>query len=80
MKKRFIAYILFLSVILLLVVPVVQAEDELEWYMKGENAVTIGKYADAVTYYNNAISLNQNYAAAFSGKSYALNQLGDFAR
>ena len=79
MQKRFIAYILFLSVMLLLVMPVVRAEDELEWYMKGENAATVGKYADAVTYYNNAISLNQKYAAAFSGKSYALNQLGDFA-
>jgi tetratricopeptide (TPR) repeat protein len=60
-------------------VPVVQAEDELDWYMKGENAVTIGKYSDAVTCYNNAISLNQKYAAAFSGKSYALNQLADFS-
>lgn len=63
---------------LCMIVPFVQAEDSLDWYMKGENAATVGKYSDAVIYYNNAIALDQKYAAALSGKAYALNQLGDF--
>lgn len=74
----FIAHILFIRVMFLLVVPVVQAEDALDWYMKGENAATIGKYTKAVIYYDNAIALDQKYAAALSGKAYALNQPGDF--
>ena len=79
MQYRIIPALCITAIVLFIIVPVVQADDELDWYMKGENAATIGKFADAVTYYNNAIALNQKYAAALSGKSYALNQLGDFA-
>jgi len=78
MQYRIIPALCITAIVLFIIVPVVHAEDELDWYMKGENAVTTGKYADSVTYYNNAIALNQKYAAALSGKSYALNQLGDF--
>jgi tetratricopeptide (TPR) repeat protein len=78
MQKRIIAYILFISIMLLLAVPVVQAEDAPDWYMKGENAAIVGNYDQAVTYYDNAIAIDQKYAAAFSGKAYALNQREDF--
>jgi tetratricopeptide (TPR) repeat protein len=61
------------------IIPVVQAEDSLDWYIKGENAVVIGDYTSAATYYDNAIALDRKYTAAYSGKAFALNQMGDFA-
>ena len=61
---EFNAYILFISVMFLLVVSMVQAEDALDWYMMGENAATIGKYTEAVIYYDNAFALDQKNAAA----------------
>jgi len=65
--------------IILVLVPAVAAEDALEWYTKGQNAATAGNYADAVTYYNNALSLDPSYALALSGKAVALNALGQYS-
>jgi len=68
-----------LLVIILILIPAVAAEDSLEWYTKGQNAATVGNYADAVTYYNNALSLDPSYALALSGKAVALNALGQYS-
>jgi tetratricopeptide (TPR) repeat protein len=68
-----------LLVIILILIPAVAAEDSLEWYTKGLNAATSGNYADAVTYYNNALSLDPSYVLAMSGKAVALNALGRYA-
>jgi tetratricopeptide (TPR) repeat protein len=68
-----------LLVIIFILVPAVAAEDSLEWYTKGQNAATSGNYADAVTYYNNALSLDPSYALALSGKAVALNALGRYS-
>jgi tetratricopeptide (TPR) repeat protein len=57
----------------------VAAEDSLDWYTKGQNAAISGNYADAVTYYNNALSLDPSYVLAMSGKAVALNALGRYA-
>ncbi len=71
-------FILILIVSLLLV-PVVMAEDALEWYTRGQNAAMAGNYDLAVTYYNNALSQNPNYAQALGGKAAALNAQGKYA-
>ena len=54
------------------------AEDAVDWYMRGENAATTGNYEDAISYYDKAIALDQNYAQPLSGKAYSLNQIGNF--
>ncbi|MGD0533950.1 MAG: tetratricopeptide repeat protein [Methanoregula sp.] len=68
-----------LLVIILILVPAVAAEDSLEWYTRGQNAANAGNYADAVTYYNNALSLDPSYAFALAGKAMALNALGQYS-
>lgn len=68
-----------LLVIILILVPAVAAEDSLEWYTKGQNAATVGNYADAVTYYTNALALDPSYALAMSGKAVAFNALGRYS-
>jgi len=67
-----------LFVIVLMLVPAVAAEDALGWYTLGQNAVSAGNYADALTYYNNAIALDASYAQALAGKAVALNALGQY--
>lgn len=62
-----------------LLVTAVSAEDAVAWYTKGQNAVKAGNYADAVTYYTNAISEDSSYAAAYAGKAVALNALGQYS-
>jgi len=68
-----------LLVIILILVPAVAAEDPLDWYTKGENAAKLGNYADALTYYNNALSIDPSYVYAMSGKAVALNALGRYS-
>jgi tetratricopeptide (TPR) repeat protein len=79
MDQRIIPILLLLFLAIVLVIPGVHAEDALEWYMKGENAVIVGKYTESITYYNNAIALDQKYAAALSGKAYALKQMENYS-
>jgi tetratricopeptide (TPR) repeat protein len=79
MQARIIVYVLFISVLFFVIVPVVQAEDAIDWYIKGENAILVGDYTSAASYYDNAIALDQKYTAAYAGKAYALNQMGNFA-
>jgi len=73
------AKVSFLLIIILILIPAVAAEDPLDWYTKGMNAATAGNYADAVTYYNHALSLDPSYALALSGKAVALNALGQYS-
>jgi len=79
MEQRIIPIFLAILVAVLILIPAVQAEDALDWYMNGENAVIVGKYAESITYYNNAIALDQKYAAALSGKAYALYRMGNYS-
>jgi len=79
MDQRIIPILLVLFLAIVLAIPAVQAEDALEWYMKGENAVLVGKYTESITCYNNAIALDQKYAPALSGKAYALRQMGNYS-
>lgn len=66
-------------ILVFLLVSAVSAEDALEWYTKGQNAAKSGNYADAVTYYDNAVSVDSNYATAYAGKAIALNALGQYS-
>ena len=60
---------LFLIILIfLLSIPAVNAEDALDWYTKGQYALTAGDYAEALTYYNNALALDGNYASALVRK------------
>jgi tetratricopeptide (TPR) repeat protein len=77
MKMSAKAGILFL--IILILVPAVAAEDSLDWYTKGQNAAISGDYSDALTYYNNALSLDPSYVLALTGKAVALNALGQYS-
>ena len=42
---------------------------------EGQYALTAGNYAEALTYYNNALALDSKYGSALSGKAVALNGL-----
>ena len=76
MKMRVKAGILL--VIALIIIPAVLAEDEVYWTTRAQNAATAGDYPDALTYYNNALSVNPSYAPALVGKAATLNQLGQY--
>ena len=75
MKSKVLVLVLLF---ILLSIPAVHAEDALDWYTKGQYAVLVGNYADALTYFNNALALDRNYAPALSGKAVALNSLGNY--
>ena len=75
MRSTILILILLFS---LLLVPAVLAEDPMEWYTKAQNALTVGDYSTAVTYYNNALQLDKNYAPAYAGRAAALNMLGKY--
>ena len=79
MNIRLAQKILIISLVVALLVPAVMAEDALDWYMRGENAAITGNYADAISYYDHAIALDQKYAQALSGKAYSLNQIGNYS-
>jgi tetratricopeptide (TPR) repeat protein len=72
MRSTILILILLFS---LLFVPAVLAEDALDWYTKAQNALTVGDYPLAVTYYNNALQLDKNYASAYAGRAAALNMM-----
>jgi tetratricopeptide (TPR) repeat protein len=76
MKFRIVCMAICLA---LFILPAVQAEDTLEWYSKGQDALGAGKYTEAISYFDNALSLDLNYAPALSGKSVALNNLGRYS-
>jgi tetratricopeptide (TPR) repeat protein len=71
-------FVLILLVIFLLV-PVVCAEDALEWYSRGQNSAAAGDYTAAITYYNNALAQDPKYGPALSGKAASLNAQGKYA-
>jgi tetratricopeptide (TPR) repeat protein len=73
-SKIFILVVLFA----ILAIPGVHAEDAQEWYTRGHDAAVVGNYADALTYYNNALALDKNFASAMAGKAAALNELGKY--
>ena len=73
-SKTIILVVLFA----ILAIPCVHAEDAQDWYTKGQNAAIAGNYADAITYYNNALALDKNFAAAMAGKAAASNELGKY--
>ena len=70
MRSKTIILVVLLAI---LAIPCVHAEDAQDWYTKGQNAATVGNYADALTYYNNALALDTNYASAMAGKAATLN-------
>ena len=65
--------------VILLAIPVVHAEDAIDWYTKGQYALGLGNYADALTNFDRALALDKNYAPALAGKAVALNGQGNFA-
>ena len=75
MKSK-VLFLIFLLIILL--IPVAHAEDALDWYTKGQYAIGLGNYADALTYFDNALALDKNYAPGLSGKAVAFNSLGKY--
>ncbi len=70
--------LILILLFLLLLIPSVPAEDAVEWYTKAQNARTVGDYPAAVTYYNNALELDRNFASAYAGRAVALNMLGKY--
>ena len=77
MKSK-VVFLIFLLIILL--IPVAQAEDALDWYTKGQYAIGLGNYADALTYFDNALALDKNYATGLIGKSSRIQQHGKIHR
>ncbi len=57
----------------------VHAEDALDWYTKGQYALGLGNYADALTNFDKALAVDKNYGPALAGKAVALNGLGNYA-
>ena len=74
-RKAFI----FVLLAALLLIPAVYADDAQDWNTKGQYAITVGDYADAITYFNNALAIDQNLVSAISGKAVALNGLGRYS-
>jgi len=70
--------ILVLLAAFLLIPVIVCAEDATEWTTRGQAALDAKNYPDALTYFNNALALDNNYASALSGKAVALNALGNY--
>ncbi|HNX18098.1 MAG TPA: tetratricopeptide repeat protein [Methanoregula sp.] len=68
-----------LLLIIFILVPAVAAEDPLDWCSKGENAVKLGNYEEALTDYNNALAIDPSYVYALSGKAVVLNELGRYS-
>ena len=77
MKSKLVFLILLLIILL---IPVAQAEDSLDWYTKGQYAIGLGNYADALTYFDQALALDKNYVPALSGKAVAFTKTGNLAR
>jgi tetratricopeptide (TPR) repeat protein len=75
MRSKTIILVILLA---MLAIPVVHAEDSQDWYIKGQNAATAGNYADAISYYNKALTLDKNYASAMAGMAAASNSLGKY--
>ncbi len=69
--------ILILLFPLLFIQPAV-GEDVQEWYIKAQNALTVGDYPTAVTYYTNALNIDSNYAPAYAGRAAAFNMMGKY--
>lgn len=69
----------FLILVLLLLVPAASAEDALEWYTRGQSAAMAGNHDLAITYYNNALALDPDYASALAGKAASQNAKRDYA-
>jgi len=64
--------------LVILLIPAVQAEDANEWTSRGWAALDAAQYANALTYFNNAIALDTSSASAYSGKAVTLNALADY--
>lgn len=75
MKSSILILVLLFA---LLLMPVVHAEDALEWYTKAQNAATVGDYSTAIAYYDRALALDKNYASAYAGRAAALNMAGRY--
>jgi tetratricopeptide (TPR) repeat protein len=75
MRSTILILILLFS---LLLIPAVLAEDSGEWYTKAQDALTVGDYSTAVTYFNNALQLDKNYAQAYAGRAVAFNMQGKY--
>lgn len=76
MRSSILILILFLSFLL---IPVVSAEDAVEWYTKGQDALKVGNYQAAITYFNNALMQDSKLAPAYAGRAAALNMQGKYA-
>ena len=77
MHRRFIPYLLLVSIVFLLI-PAVAADDASDWYVRGQTAEAIGDNETALKYYQNAIAADPNYLAANAGKATVLNNLGRY--
>ena len=75
MKSKALFLVFLLT---LLVIPVVHAEDAVDWYTKGQYALSLGNYADALTNFDKALAVDRNFVPALSGKAVALNGLGNY--
>lgn len=60
------------------IIPAVLAEDAVDWYTKGHDAAIAGDYPTAIIDYNNALTIDNNYATAYAGKAEALNMMGRY--
>ena len=76
MRSTFFVLVLLAT---LLLIPLVAAEDALEWNTKGQAAAAAGDHTAAITYYNNALALDPKYAPALSGKAASLNAQRKYA-
>jgi tetratricopeptide (TPR) repeat protein len=75
MQSKFLILVL---VVAFLLIPAVLAEDTAEWNTYGQAALLAGNYAGALTYFDNALAQNANYAPALTGKAIAFNALGQY--
>ena len=70
--------LILVLILALLSIPVVHAESASDWYTDGQNALVVGNYPGALTYFNNALAIDNSSASAMAGKAAALNGLGNY--
>jgi len=53
-------------------------EDAISWYNSGNDAFVIGHYSKAIEYYQQAVTLDDQYVEAWSNMGTAYRQLGEY--
>ena len=80
MRSRIIVLVLLLLVLWIFTTPPVASDpvDAAGWYAAGQNLTEVGNYTKALQAYDQAITLDPNYADAWNGRADVLNRANPY--